>query len=97
MTVDNCLHFLKMAEMYGLADCKRDAKGFILDNFESVAHNDDFKTVSGELLCELLSDDRLKVCCCCALCLLLLRCGSVAAALWCTAICLALYVDRLKI
>ena len=60
MTVDNCLHFLKMAEMYGLADCKRETKNFILENFIPVTFNEDFKTVSCELFCEFLSDDRLK-------------------------------------
>lgn len=60
MTVDNCLHFLRMAEMYGLSECKRETKNFILENFVPVAHNEDFKGISGELFCEFLSDDRLK-------------------------------------
>ena len=60
MTVENCLHFLKMAEMYGLSDCKRETKAFILDNFIPVARNDDFRSVSCDLFCEFLSDDRLR-------------------------------------
>ena len=60
MTVDNCLHFLKMAEMYGLAECKRETKKFILDYFVPVARNDDFRTISCDLFCEFLSDDRLR-------------------------------------
>jgi len=60
MTVENCLHFLKMAEMYGLSDCKRETKSFILDNFIPVARNDDFRSISCDLFCEFLSDDRLR-------------------------------------
>jgi len=60
MTVENCLHFLKMAEMYGLSDCKRETKSFILDNFTPVARNDDFRGISCDLFCEFLSDDRLR-------------------------------------
>lgn len=59
MTVDNCLHFLKMAEMYGLSECKRETKSFILENFIPVARNDDFRSISCDLFCEFLSDDRL--------------------------------------
>jgi BTB And C-terminal Kelch len=63
MTVENCLHFLKMAEMYGLTDCKRETKKFILENFVPVARYDDFKSISCDLFCEFLSDDRLRAQC----------------------------------
>lgn len=42
LTIDNCLHFLEMAEMYELSSCKTDTKRFILENFVSVAQNDAF-------------------------------------------------------
>lgn len=29
LTVENCLQFLKLAEMYGLQECKRDTKVFV--------------------------------------------------------------------
>ncbi|ESN98498.1 hypothetical protein HELRODRAFT_84578 [Helobdella robusta] len=60
LTVDNCLHFLRLAETYGLQECKRDTKAFILDNFVPVSKNEDFKQITAELLCELLADDRLR-------------------------------------
>lgn len=60
LTNDNCLHFLKMAEMYGLSDCKQETKNYILENFVPVAQNEDFKTISLELFYEFLSDDKLR-------------------------------------
>lgn len=60
MTIENCLHFLKMAELYDLAGCKRETKAFILENFIPVAQSDDFKDLSLEMFCDFLADDRLR-------------------------------------
>ncbi len=60
LTIDNCLEFFNMAEMYQLAYCQRDIKEFILHNFVAVAQNESFLEIAFDLLCEFLSDDRLK-------------------------------------
>ena len=60
LTIDNCLHFLKMAELYELSECKRETKNFILQNYVPVAQNEDFKNVSSDLFCEFLTDDKLR-------------------------------------
>ena len=59
LTIDNCLHFLKMAELYDLMDCKQETKTFILQNFVPVAQNEDFKDLSLDMLCDFLADDHL--------------------------------------
>lgn len=60
LTIDNCLHFLHMAETYELKGCEHDIKEFILGNFVTVAQNEAFKEISPDLLIELLSNDKLQ-------------------------------------
>ena len=60
LTIDNCLEFLNMAEMFELSTAQVDIKKFILENFVDVAQNENFLEISLDLLCELLVDDRLK-------------------------------------
>ena len=60
LTIENCLQFLRLAELYALADCKHDTKVFILENFIPVAKSEDFTEISCELLCELLASDLLR-------------------------------------
>ena len=60
VNIENCLQFLKMAEMYELIDCQKKTMHFILQNFIPVAQNTDFQDVSVELLCAFLMDDALR-------------------------------------
>lgn len=59
LTIDNCLEFLNMAELFELRNAQVDIKKFILENFVAVAQNENFVEISLDLLCELLKDDRL--------------------------------------
>ena len=59
LTTENCLQILNMGDVYGLIECKREAKRYILENFIPVSENEDFRTISPELFCEFLSDDKL--------------------------------------
>ena len=59
LTIDNCLQFLNMADMYEMRVSALDTKLFILQNFVAVAMREDFLDTSLDLLSELLADDRL--------------------------------------
>jgi len=60
MCAENCLHFLNLAETYGLSDCVHETKSFVLRDFAALSRNSaGFRNISCDLLCELLSNDRL--------------------------------------
>ena len=60
VTIENCLSFLRLAELYELSACRSDTMHFILLHFVPVSLQPDFNTISRTLLCALLGDDRLR-------------------------------------
>ncbi|XP_035683145.1 kelch-like protein 24 [Branchiostoma floridae] len=59
--LSNCLSAMRLSDLYGFSDLREQARKDTLSNFSEVSQSEEFLTLSGQELLDLLTDKKLQV------------------------------------